>query len=210
MIRCDMIEGITAGFILCLSLFPGTVWLARVGDAGKTNQILAVGAGFWLSQLLWLFFAVPGLMMMCRQLSLISPAMYVFSAFVLVYMSVKFFRARRVGQLELDVPLPAASTLFRRAFVQSLAMPMRLPAAMAILLATGVYINHPPEASALPHILLGVFVGVSWWWAQFSGLALFFVKRVPEPITVKSLNKIRPFCGVLFIGLAVASLVVGL
>ena len=78
--------------------------------------------------------------------------MYVFGAFVLLYMSFKFFRARRVEQLEEDFALPEASSLFRRALVQSFAMPMRLPAAMAILLATGVYINHPPDWSALPRI----------------------------------------------------------
>jgi threonine/homoserine/homoserine lactone efflux protein len=205
-----MLEGITAGFILSLSLFPGTVWLARVGYAGQVRQVVSVGAGFWLSQLLWLFFAVPGLMMMCRHLSLISPVMYVFGAFVLLYMSFKFFRARRVEQLEEDFALPEASSLFRRALVQSFAMPMRLPAAMAILLATGVYINHPPDWSALPRIFLGVLIGVSWWWGQFTALALFFVKRVPEEITLKSLNKIRPFCGLLFIGLAAVSLFLGL
>ncbi len=205
-----MLEGITAGFILSLSLFPGTVWLARVGYAGQARQVVAVGAGFWLSQLLWLFFAVPGLMMMCRHLALISPVMYVFGAFVLLYMSFKFFRARRVDQLEKDFALPEASSLFRRALVQSFAMPMRLPAAMAILLATGVYINHPPDWSALPRIFLGVLIGVSWWWGQFTTLALFFVKRVPEKITLKSLNKIRPFCGLLFIGLAAVSLFLGL
>lgn len=205
-----MLEGITAGFILSLSLFPGTVWLARVGYAGQARQVLAVGGGFWLSQLLWLFFAVPGLMMMCRHLSLISPVMYVFGAFVLLYMSFKFFRARRVEQLDPNVALPEASILFRRALVQSLAMPMRLPAAMVILLATGVFINHPPDWSALPRIVIGVLIGVTWWWGQFSALALFFMKRVPERITLKSLNKIRPFCGLLFIGLAAVSLVLGL
>lgn len=205
-----MLEGITAGFILSLSLFPGMVWLARVGYVGQARQVVAVGAGFCLSQLLWLLFAVPGLMMMCRHLSLISPGMYVFGAFVLLYMGYKFLRTPRVERLNPAVSLPSATSLFRRAIVQSLAMPMRLPSAMAILLATGVYINSPPNWSTLPGVLLGVLIGVSWWWTQFTALALFFMKRVPEEITVKSLNKIRPFCGLLFILLALVSLVFGL
>lgn len=205
-----MIEGITAGFILSLSLFPGTVWLARVGCHGGYAQVLAVGLAFWLSQLLWLVFAIPGLMMMCRQLSFLTVGMHVFAAFVLGYMGYKFFRARRVEHLDVPGELPGARELFRLALVQSLAMPMRLPAVMAILLATGVYINHAPNWGTQPMILLGALIGTTWWWVQFTSLALFFAKRVPEPITVRSLNRIRPFCGCLFSGLAVVVLFLGL
>lgn len=204
-----MLEGITAGFILSLSLFPGTVWLARLGFAGRRAEVLAAGFGFWLSQLLWLFFAVPGLMLMCRQLAFISGGMYLFAAFVLLYMAYKFFRAPRAVSLDPEAPLLAPSMLFRRALVQALAMPMRLPAVMAILLATGVFVNHRPDWAAVPPVLIGGFIGVTWWWAQFTLLALFFAKRVPEPITLKSLNKIRPFCAVLFLGLAGVTLYLG-
>lgn len=205
-----MIEGITAGFILSLSLFPGTVWLARVGCRGRPVQVLAVGLGFWLSQLLWLYFAIPGLMLMCRQLSFLTVGMHVFAAFVLGYMAVKFFRTRGVPDLDVPGELPGAPELFRLALVQSLAMPMRLPAVMAILLATGVFINHEPNWAALPMILLGALIGVTWWWVQFTALALFFAKPVPEAITLRSLNRIRPFCGLLFSGLMVVVLFLGL
>jgi hypothetical protein len=33
---------------------------------------------------------------------------------------------------------------------------------------------------------------------QIALLSVWFVPRVPEPVTLKSLNKIRPFCGVLY------------
>lgn len=205
-----MIEGITAGFILSLSLFPGTVWLARVGCHGRLVQILAVGLGFWLSQLLWVWFAIPGLMLMCRQLSFLLAGMHVFAAFVLAYMAIKFFRTRRVESLAVPGPLSRPGELFHLALVQALAMPMRLPAAMAILLATGVYINHPPVWDAQPSILFGALIGVTWWWGQFTFLALVFAKRVPEPITLRSLNRIRPFCGLLFCGLTAVVLFLGL
>lgn len=87
---------------------------------------------------------------------------------------------------------------------------MRLPAAMAILLATGVYINHPSEWATVPNILLGALIGVSWWWGQFTFLAAYFAKRVPYPITIKSLNKIRPFCAALCLCLSVMVLFLGL
>ena len=79
-----MLEGITAGFILSLALFPGTVWLAKVGANGTKRQVCAVGLAFALSQLIWLFVSVPGLMMMSRHLSFLRLGMHVFAAFVLV------------------------------------------------------------------------------------------------------------------------------
>ncbi|MFO8026747.1 MAG: hypothetical protein R6U56_03690 [Opitutales bacterium] len=204
-----MLEGITAGFILSLTLFPGTVWLVKVGVSGRASQVLAVGLGFWLSQLIWLVVAVPGLMMMYRHLTFISEGMHLFASFVLAYMGGKFLRTRKAAHLGDAGPLPPPSTLFRNALVRSLAMPMRLPAAMAILLSTAVYVNHPPIWSVVPSVLVGALVGVSWWWGQMSLLAVFFAKRVPEPITLKSLNKIRPFCGVVCFGLAVIVLFLG-
>jgi len=104
-----MLEGITAGFILSLTLFPGTVWLVKVGVSGRASQVLAVGLGFWLSQLMWMIVAVPGLMMMCRHLSFMSEAMYLFASFVLGYMGVKFLRARKADNLANAGPLPAPS-----------------------------------------------------------------------------------------------------
>ncbi len=193
-----MIEGITAGIILSLALFPGTVWLAKVGVVGTKRQVFAVGLAFALSQMAWLSVAIPGLMMMSKHLSFVRFGMHLFAVFVLGYMAIKFFRTRRVAVLDYTGELPTARVLFRTSFNRSLAMPMRLPMAMAVLLATGVYVNHPPSWQVVPSVMLGALLGVGWWWGQFTFLSAFFAKRVPERITIKSLNKIRPFCTVLF------------
>lgn len=204
-----MLEGITAGFILALTLFPGTVWLAKVGVVGNKRQVLAVGIAFWCSQLLWLVVAVPGLMMMCAHLHFIQAGMHLFAALVLGYMGIKFFRTKRVTVLDDMASLSSSPRLLRAAFNQSLSMPMRLPAAMAVLLATGVYINHEPSWAVVPSVLVGAAIGTTWWWGQFTFLSMFFAKRVPQPITIKSLNKIRPFCACLCFFLALISVLIG-
>ena len=204
-----MVEGITAGFILSLTLFPGTVWLARVGVSGRAGQVIAVGLGFWFAQLIWLAVAVPGLMMMSRHLSFIGEGMHIFASFVLAYMGLKFLRARKAENLGDAGELPSPIVLFRNALNRSLAMPLRLPAAMAILMATGVYLNNPPIWQVVPYVLFGALIGVTWWWGQFTFLSVLFAKRVPEHITLKSLNKIRPFCAVLCLCLAAIVLFLG-
>ncbi|MFP4068694.1 MAG: hypothetical protein ACLFVC_00805 [Opitutales bacterium] len=201
-----MVEGIAAGFILSLSLFPGTVWLAKVGVCGRTSQVVAVGLAFGASQLLWMVVAVPGLMMMTQHLAFMEGVMHAFAAFVLFYMGLKFFRSRRATALDDAGALASPPVLFFDAFKRSFAMPMRLPAAMAILMATGVYVNHPPVPAILPEVFAGAVVGVAWWWGQFTFLSAVFAKRVPQRVTLKSLNKIRPLCAVLFVFLAGALL----
>ncbi|MGB0744031.1 MAG: hypothetical protein ACPGSB_05855, partial [Opitutales bacterium] len=84
-----------------------------------------------------------------------------------------------------------------------------LPAAMAILLATGVYVNNKAIWPVVPSVLTGALIGVCWWWGQISFLSLFFVKRVPEHITIKSLNKLRPFSALLCFCLAAIVLLLG-
>jgi threonine/homoserine/homoserine lactone efflux protein len=200
-----MLEGITAGLIFSLTLFPGTVWLAKIGFVGGKGKVLAVALAFWLSHLFWLLIAVPGLMMMYAHLSPVRFGIHLFAAFVLLYMGYKFFRSKRVERIDDAPELPSGWVLFMSGLKQSLAMPMRLPVAMAVLLATGVYINHPAEWSTVPSVLTGVLIGLTWWWGQFAFLAAFFAKRVPPVITIKSLNKIRPFCAVL--GLCLAGMV---
>ena len=128
-----MLEGITAGFISSLTLFPGTVWLAKVGVSGRALHVVAVGCAFWLSQVFWSVVAIPGLMLMSAHLSFIRLGMHLFAAFVLVHTAIEFFRAKRVVALDDVATLPSAVQLFRAAFNQLAAMPMRLATAMAIL-----------------------------------------------------------------------------
>lgn len=198
-----MLEGLTAGFILSITLFPGAVWLAKVGVFGDAKQVCAVSGAFALSQFIWLLVAIPGLMLMMLQLHFIRTGMHLFAAFALFFMSIKFFRSRRADRLDDVRELPGLWVLFRTSFNQSLAIPMRLPVAMAILMATGVYVNHTPSWWLVPYVLAGALVGVAWWWGQLAFLAIFFAKRVPLHMTLRSLNKIRPFCGVLYLCLSV-------
>ncbi len=203
-----MLEGITTGFILSLALFPGTVWLVKVGVVGNSSQVFVVAFGFALSQLFWLLVSVSGLLMMTRHLALLRPMMHLFATFVLFYMAFKMIRSRRVEALDDTGKLPSLRLLFRNAFNRALAMPMRLPTAMAILLATGAYVNNPPDWNSAQSVALGGVVGISWWWGQFFLLAALFARRVPQRVTIKSINKIRPFCMILFMLLGVISLLI--
>jgi len=205
-----MLEGLTSGFILSLTLFPGTVWVTRLGVVGRPIQVVAACLGFGLSQLLWLCVSVPGLMMMLVNLHFAVKGMYWFAALNLAYMSYKFFRTPKAEQLD-DVPAAGSPwKVFRNSFVQALAMPMRLPIAMALILATGAFVNNPPIFESLPTVLLGAFLGTVWWWGQLGTLAVFFAKSVPVPVTLRSINKIRPLCVCIYAVLAIGAVYLSL
>ena len=201
-----MLEGVAAGFILSLILFPATVWLVKVGLAGTIRQALVVALGFALSQFLWLLVAIPGLSMMLKHLAPMRPAMHLFATFVLAYMAFRTIRGNRVESLDDAGELPSLRVLFRNAFNRALAIPMRLPTAMSVLLATGVYVNNPNDWETAPGIVLGSMIGVSWWWGQIFLLTVLFGKRVSQPVTIKSLNKIRPFSAILLATMGIISL----
>ena len=205
-----MLEGITAGLIFSLTLFPGVVWLVKVGVAGSRAQVVAVGLGFAVSNLFWLCFAISGLMMMSKHLGFIRFGMHLFASFVLLYVALKFLRSKRVARIDDAPALDSKGALFTAAFRQSLAMPLRLPVAMAILLATGMFVNHVPDWETVPKAMLGACIGVTCWWGQMTFLSAFFAKRVAHPISVRSLNKIRPFCGALSLILAGVVLFLGI
>lgn len=200
-----LLEGIAAGCILSLTLFPGTVWVAKVGVCGSVRQVLAVSAGFWLSQVVWLCVAMPGLRVMLKNLYFIRPVMYLFAAGSLAYLGYKFFRTPKAKSLSDAGELPSAGVLFRHAFVRSLAMPMRLPLAMSLALATMLFVNHPLTHETVAWAVLWGAVGALYWWGQLAILAMLFAKSVPEGVTLKSINKIRPFGVVLFTLLALMS-----
>jgi threonine/homoserine/homoserine lactone efflux protein len=193
-----MLEGIAAGFILSLGLFPGTVWLVKLGYTGAKSRVFAAAGAVALSQLVWLAVAISGVLLMTARLASLRIAMHGFAAFVLGYIAIKLMRTRRVEVLDDAGELPAVAALFHCTFNRALAMPLRLPTAMAVVLATGLTENHPSSWSTVALTLLGALVGVCGWWVQIALLSAWFVPRVPEPVTLKSLNKIRPFCGVLY------------
>ncbi len=198
-----LLEGIAAGCILSLTLFPGTVWVAKVGVCGSARQVLAVSSGFALSNLIWMCVAVAGLRVMLTNLHPIRPLMYLFAAGNLGYLAYKFLRTPKAVSLSDASELPSAGVLFQNAFVRSLAMPMRLPLAMSLVLAAMVFVNHPQSYETVAWAIVGGLVGIIYWWGQLAFLAGLFAKKVPEEVTLKSINKIRPFGVVLFVLLAI-------
>ena len=205
-----MLQGLTAGFIVSLTLFPGTVWLARLGLGATRGQLVAVGLAFGLSQFLWITFAAPGLLLMMRHLGFLQLWMHLFAAFVLLYVAFKLFTSKRLERLAPPGQLPSAGVLFRENLARALAMPMRLPLAMAVLLSTGLYVTRPPEWALVPQVFVGAFLGVLWWWGQFTTLAIIFAKRVPKPVTLRSLNKIPQLGWVVYFILALIVVFLGL
>ena len=201
-----LLEGIAAGCILSLTLFPGTVWVAKVGVCGSARQVLAVSSGFALSNLIWMCVAVAGLRVMLTNLHPIRPLMYLFAAGNLVYLAYKFLRTPRATSLSDAAELPPARVLFQNAFIRSLAMPMRLPLAMSLVLAAMLFVNHPLSYETVGRAIAGALLGILYWWGQLAFLSALFAKRVPEGVSLKSINKIRPFGVVLFVLLALIAL----
>ena len=129
-----------------------------------------------------------------------------FSAGVLAYLCTTVFGAARIRDLSYAGPLRSGVEIMRHTFMAALTMPMRLPGYIALIIAMNLHLRQHDLAYS---VVLGTGIGIGSfaWWGYFALLAAVFGDRVPEPISVRSMNKLRVLAGsvlaaLCFIGLA--------
>lgn len=135
------------------------------------------------------------------------------AATTLFYMAAGAFQASRLRELHYAGPLAGTGELFRRTLVMALTMPLRLPGFIALFLAVNLHYTVLLYPEARPWIpvnalllALGVALGAVAWLGYFTLLAALFAKRVPEPVSLKSLNKLRMVAGLIYTVLGLIAL----
>ena len=110
-------------------------------------------------------------------------------------------------------PLSEKGNVFKPSLGMAITMPLRLPGYIALFLAVSmqVVLLRYEEARAYSglgafSVTLGVVMGAMLWYIYFAILARIFGKRVPEPISLRSLNKLRVLSGLIYLTLAGISL----
>lgn len=122
-----------------------------------------------------------------------------------LWMGREVMLSSRIGQLSYEGPVGSAVGILVDSFDAALRMPLRLPANMGLLVAVSLHLR--PQAFPTAGIFAaGVFCGSALWWLYFALLAVFFGHRVPEDISIKSLNKLRVLSLGVFMGLIVICL----
>ncbi len=192
--------GIILGLVFSTTIVSGVVWCVQITMSRGLLAGLAAGTGIALAQSIWSAFAAVMVFWLHRFSDSMDWLIRMFSAGVLIYMSTTVFGAERIKTLHYGGQLKGFGNVFRSTLGIAFAMPMRLPGFLALLIAMNFHVRQIQFSNALL-IGAGVGIGSFVWWTYYVLLAALFGKRVPEPITVKSMNKLKVLAGSVLLAL---------
>ncbi len=192
--------GIILGLVFSTTIVSGAVWCVQITLCRGFFSGLGAGGGIALAQTLWSTLAGVMVFWLHPFSDTLDWVFRLFAAGVLVYMSTTVFGAEKIKSLHYEGSLLGVGKIFRSTFWIALTMPMRLPGFLALLISMNFHVRHIELGNSL---LLGAGVGLGSfaWWAYYVLLAALFGKRVPEPITVKSMNKLKVLAGSVLLAL---------
>ncbi len=205
------ISGAIAGFLLVVTTVPLSVWVAQVGMSRGWVAGVAVVLGAGAALVAWALFFQLGIVSVKhvaatylpnpqQALLAVSLIFRLLGGGVLLYFSLRQFRAPRAERLWLDDLEEPPSTLLRHTFVHAAFMPTLPLVALAMMVAAWLVENL--LISGMPMALAGYAAGVSAWLFLILYLAARWARRIPEAITLRSLNKLSTLAGMLYLGLA--------
>ncbi|WOO41945.1 LysE family transporter [Rubellicoccus peritrichatus] len=190
-------KGLVLGFIYSVAMVSGTVWCAQVTVKRGFVAGLAVCFGIALAQAVlcgMALLALYGLLLMPFDLGF---ALRILATVVFIYMAYKMFTAPKAKTLKSKEADTYPSRLFYITFILSITMPMRLGGYLSFSIAAGLPF-HGFSGVAAPWIAIAAGCGSMIWFTYIACLAALFGHRVPEHITLRSINKLNFLSGVVF------------
>ncbi|MDX2112019.1 MAG: hypothetical protein SFY80_17460 [Verrucomicrobiota bacterium] len=192
--------GLVLGLVFSVPLVSGVVWCVQLTLGRGMRQGLAAGTGIALAQGFWAGLAAVAIFLLAQ---FSDKADWVFrfgAAGILTAMGFAVVQSRKITTLTYDGPLEHSWPIFKTSFAVAATMPMRLLGYMALMISCSLHLR--PHALLNAFLVAGGVVVGSWaWWFYFVLLAYFFGKRVPEDITLRSMNRLRLLSLAVFTGL---------
>jgi len=200
MVSLALIGGLWLSLLYAATVPPASIWTIQVtlGRGARAGLLAAVAIA--LGQLPWCLLATALLFTNTEAWQALDLWLRGVAACFLLWMVYRHLRAPELARLSGETGEPPGP-LFRPTLVRSLLMPWRLPVLMALLVSVSIHWRGPGLGAAAI-FSMGAFFGQMLWYAGFILLTVLFGKRVPEPVTVRSLNKLRKLAVTVQLGLA--------
>jgi threonine/homoserine/homoserine lactone efflux protein len=184
-----IIAGIWLSLLYSAAVMPASVWVIQVTVSrgwiagGTAATGLSLGQFPWCLAASLILFRTPAFWQ-----SIDLPLRLLAVAFLL-WMASRCLRCGEVQHLKTESPA-SLGLLFQTSCIRSLLMPWRLPLWSAFILSIGIHLRGPGAEPAI-FFALGAVIGQLLWHGHFILVAGLFGNRVPEPISLRSLNKLR-------------------
>lgn len=199
------VAGAVLGLVFSVTLVSGTVWTVQMALRRGLSGGLAAGFGIALAQGLLGGVAAGVIFYLQQWHEYLDWPLRIASSGLFLWLARDVMQAGRIARLHFEGPVGSAWGVLMDSFEVALRMPMRLPGFMALLVAVSLHLR-PQSLSTAVVFAVGVCGGSMVWWLYFALLAKFFGHRVPEDISLRSLNKLRMLSLAVFLGLIVICL----
>jgi len=189
LVKVAILGGAWLSLLYSAAVMPASVWVIQLTVSRGWLSGLASALGLSAGQLPWCLAAGLLLFQMASFWQAADLWLRGGAVVFLVWMAVRSARAQPVQTLRLQVQ-GSDWALLRASFWRSLVMPWRLPLWAALIISISVHLRGPgPLAAAL--FAVGCLLGQLAWHLHFILIAGLFGHRVPEDISLHSMNKFR-------------------
>jgi threonine/homoserine/homoserine lactone efflux protein len=198
------LAGIWLSLIYSAAVMPATVWSIQITVSRGFWAGSAAALGLSMGQIPWALVAGLLLLQFPQHWQAIDTPLRVATITFLAWVAFKSARALPVRALRLVID-GSTPGIFRDSFLRSLTMPWRLPIWAALIVVMSVHLRGPGWEAAI-QFSMGALIGQLAWFLHFNVIAGLFGHRVPEHITLHSMNKFRILATIVPVGLALVCL----
>jgi len=195
-----LIFGILLGIVYAATMVASVVWCVKITLARGIKAGLAACLGISVAQVFWSGAAASAIFWLAWQSLNLDSLMRVLAGCTFIYMGKSVYQASRLTRLRYEGELTEFYTVLKSTFNVALTMRLRLPGYLALIVSVSLHLRQYPVINAAL-LAVGVGMGTMLWLLFFTVLAGLFGKRVPEPITLHSMNKLRTLAVAVFAGL---------
>jgi len=199
-----ILGGMWISLLYAAGVMPASVWTIQVTVSRGWKEGMVTLAGLSLGVAPWCLAASLILFNFPVIWQKADLPLRVGTAAFLLWMASRCWKAPAVGQLKIHSPQAMAS-LFGISLWRNLVMPWRLAVWAAFIVSIGIHLRGPGSVAAL-FFVIGAVLGQFLWHVHFLVIAGLFGRTVPEPICLKSLNKLRLLAVTVYAGLALVIL----
>jgi len=184
-----ILGGIWLSLLYSAAVMPATVWVIQLTVSRGWSSGLAAGVGLALGQFPWCLAASVLLLQFPSFWQAADHWIRALAVVFLVWMAIRSARARPVASIRLGIE-GSHWGIFQSSFLRSLAMPWRFPLWATLIISIGVHLRGPGLLAALL-FSTGCVLGQLAWHLHFIIVSALFGSRVPEDISLHSMNKLR-------------------